>query len=707
MVYGKDLFIGLFNNLALLIVFIAIYGYLYYKLRTQGWVRRQLINGLIFTVFVFGCMQVHIPVAEGVFVDQRNAIVILSGAYGGPLAAIISACFAAAYRIHLGGIGIYGGVLGVTLSMLAGIVIYRRRDSIDSVWKGMLVSFAATVFILPGFLPIKNLEHGWNLLKAMAIPYGTAVFLGLFLGGLLLYNEEKRCRTQEALRESADKYRDLFESLVDVSYRLNRDGVIEIISPSVVKMYGYTPEEMIGRTAASIFRDPAKFEVLRRRTAGEGYVENYEIECVHKDGSIVIVSTNAKKMVDREGGFAGIQGVSRDITQIRQTQEENRRLEENLRQSQKMESIGRLAGGIAHDFNNILAAILGYTEIVQSGMKDDDPVREDIDAIMKAGLRAKELIGHILLFSRKTLPNKVAVQINMIVKDALSLLRASTPSAIEIRPVIDISPAIILADPTAIHQVIMNLCTNAAHAIGNQGGVITVSLERVNSIPETAGNGSASVSGEYVALRVRDTGSGIDQADMPNIFDPYFTTKDTGQGTGLGLAVVHSIVRGHHGLITVESEKGKGTVFSVYLPEIHENADEPEENRTDLPSGNERVLLVDDEPPVVDVMKKRLEMLGYHVDSFNRSEEALDAFKSAPDRFDIVITDQTMPNINGKILAKRMREIRGDIPIILCTGYSSPVDTQRGDSDINEFVMKPLRIRDLAVIIRKVLDGRK
>ncbi|HNX58704.1 MAG TPA: LytS/YhcK type 5TM receptor domain-containing protein, partial [Spirochaetota bacterium] len=196
MVYGKDLFIGLFNNLALLIVFIAIYGYLYNTLRTRGWVRRQLINGLIFTVFVFGCMQVRIPVSEGVIVDQRNAIVILSGVYGGPLAAIISACFAAAYRIHLGGIGIYGGVLGVTLSMLTGIVVYRYRDRIDSIWKGACVSLAATVFILPGFLPIRNLEHGWNLLKAMAVPYGTAVFLGIFLGGLLLYNEEKRWRTQ-------------------------------------------------------------------------------------------------------------------------------------------------------------------------------------------------------------------------------------------------------------------------------------------------------------------------------------------------------------------------------------------------------------------------------------------------------------------------------------------------------------------------------
>jgi CheY-like chemotaxis protein len=273
---------------------------------------------------------------------------------------------------------------------------------------------------------------------------------------------------------------------------------------------------------------------------------------------------------------------------------------------------------------------------------------------------------------------------------------------------IDIPAASILADPTAIHQVVMNLCTNAAQAMGADGGVIKVALKRVVVTPDMIHEDSPVKPGNHIALSISDTGKGIDKEDIPRIFDPYFTTKGAGHGTGMGLAVVHGIVRGHQGMITVESEKGKGSTFTVFLPEIYETAGSVDEEDTRLPNGNERILLVDDEPTVVDVTTKRLEMLGYTVTGFTGSREAMDSFVADPSRFDLVITDQTMPEITGKMLSKRLKEIRPDIPIVLCTGYSSPVDTGKDNEfGICEFVMKPVRLKDLACIIRRILDSRR
>jgi len=706
-IYGKEVFIGLFNNLALVIILVAVYGYMFNKLRSEGWIKRQVIFGLIFSVFVLGCMQVRLHVWEGVIVDQRNAMVILCGSFGGPLAAVIAAACAASYRIYLGGTGIYGGTLGVVLSMIVGIVIYYNRPRINTFWKAVIVAAAATVFILPGFLPIESLANGLKLLQAMAIPYGTAIALGLILGGFLLYNEEHRNRAQWELKESELKYRELFESIVDVSFKIDRNGKIEIISPSCEKMLGFRRDEIEGRSIESMYsKSPSYYEFIQR-VERDGFVENLESEIIRKDGSVVVVSTNAKRMNDSRGNLICVQGVSRDITQIRHAEAENRCLEENLRQSQKMESIGRLAGGIAHDFNNILTAVLGYAEISLNRLSDNEPLRKNLDGIMTAGLRAKDLVSHILMFSRKTLPNKVPVQINMVVKDALALLRASTPSTIDIMQDIDIPAASILADPTAIHQVVMNLCTNAAQAMGADGGVINVALKRVVVTPDMIHGDTPVKPGNHIALSISDTGKGIDQEDIPRIFDPYFTTKGAGQGTGMGLAVVHGIVRGHQGMITVESEKGKGSTFTVFLPEIHETAESVDDEDIRLPKGNERILLVDDEPTVVDVTTKRLEMLGYTVTGFTGSREAIDSFVADPSRFDLVITDQTMPVITGKMLAKRLKEIRPDIPIVLCTGYSSPVDTGKDNEfGICEFVMKPVRLKDLALIIRRILDSR-
>ncbi len=433
MITGTALFIGLFNNLAIFIVLVAVYGALNGFLEKRHHSLRQIVMGLAFGLSAIGCMNVKIPVYQGVIVDQRNAVVILSGAFGGPLSALLSALMAGSYRVYLGGGGVLGGCVGLGLAALCGTALYKMRKKIDTIPKAAAAAAAATVFILPGFLPIDNIVAGWNLLKSMALPYGSAIFLGVFLVGLLLFLEEHRLGAARALLNSERKYRELYESMIDVSFRTDREGRFEIVSPSVETMSGYRPEELIGKHIADLVRTPALGNSLMERLKAEGTLRNIETEILRKDGTSVWISTNAKALRDPGGTFEGTEGISRDITLQKKALEENRQLEESLRQSQKMESIGTLAGGIAHDFNNILAAIIGYAEIARQKLDRNGTIDADIQGIIDAGMRAKELVKHILVFSRKSPHDPQPVDVQFAVRETLKLVRASLPSTIEIR----------------------------------------------------------------------------------------------------------------------------------------------------------------------------------------------------------------------------------------------------------------------------------
>ncbi len=708
MISGTALFIGLFNNLAILIVLIAIYGILYGLLEKSRYssAARQMVIGLFFGIVTITCMNVKIPVAEGVIVDQRNAIVILSGIFGGPIAALLCALMAGAYRWYLGGIGVLGGCLGLGLSAAAGVCLHLLRPRLDTVWKAAMGALAATVFILPGFLPIGDLQAGWNLMKAMALPYGGAIFLGVFLTGLLLDREERRHLIERQLIRSEKQYRELYESLVDVSYRTGLDGIITIISPSCEKMFGFRPEELIGRPITDFYKTPSLRDYFLEHLRDNGHIDNYEVEIRKKDGTFVWVSTNARMLLDDKGNYSGVEGVTRDISLIKKTQDEKTHLEESMRQIRKMESIGTLAGGIAHDFNNILAAIIGYAEMALQKLDPAHPVSQDIAGILRSGMRAKELVRHILIFSRKSSYEAVPVEIHLALKEALRLLRASIPTTVDIKESMKYRLGKVLADPTEIHQVIMNLCTNAAQAMEETGGVMSISLEKVTLSADALPQEPALQPGAYVVLEISDTGPGIPKEIIDRIFDPFFTTKDIGKGTGMGLAVVHGIVGRLGGTVTVESTPGNGATFSVYLPEAG-NAQQPAApEETVPPKGHERILLVDDEPIIVEVTRRRLELLGYRVTSFTKSEDALASFRSQPEAFDCIITDQAMPKMTGEQLSTAILAVCPDIPIILCTGYSAVIDENRArETGIRAFAMKPLDHRRLAEIVRNVLDG--
>ncbi|MDP3029139.1 MAG: GAF domain-containing protein, partial [Deltaproteobacteria bacterium] len=371
--------------------------------------------------------------------------------------------------------------------------------------------------------------------------------------------------------------------------------------------------------------------------------------------------------------------------------EELRMTQRQLVQIQKMEAIGTLAGGIAHDFNNILTAIIGYTELAREAAPEGSRVQAHLQEVFRAGMRAKDLVQQILIFSRQSKQEQKPLQTDSIVKEGLKLLRASIPTTIEIRPNIERECGTVLGDPTQIYQVLVNLCTNAAHAMGEKGGVLEVSLMNVDLDADAVAQHPGLKPGLYVRLTVNDTGHGMDRAVMEQIFHPFFTTKGPGEGTGMGLAVVHGIVKSHGGAITVDSEPGRGATFHVYFPRIERGRAPEAEAAASVPTGSERILFVDDEKALVDMIKQMIESLGYKVAGRTSSIEALEAFRAQPDKFDLVITDQTMPNMTGKMLAKELLRIRPDIPIILCTGYSELITEEKAKAmGIRELVMKPV-----------------
>lgn len=703
MLSGSSLFLNLFNNLAFFLLIVVLYAYILKKTRNQNKYLKQTIMGIVFGILLFGCMHVKIPVAEGVLVDQRNTFAILSGAFGGPLSALITIVIGSIYRIYLGGQGIYGGILGLLLSAVCGSVIFVIRKKDDSVFKNLTYSFISTVLILPGFLPIVSLQHGWNLMKSMAIPYGFAVMAGIFMGMILLSNEERRYITTRELVKSEKRFRKLFESLVDVVFRIDLSGKIVLISPSCKKVFGYDPEEVIGRQITDYYKNPQNRNEIIKRIQRDGFVENLEEEMIRKDGSTVIISVNAKFINDINEGFLGTEGIIRDITNLKNAEKENRMLEENLRQSQKMESVGRLAGGIAHDFNNILSAIFAYAEIARDKTGESGPVEEEICGIIASCERAKDLISHILVFSRKSQPKKQIIKIESIIHDALSIVRAFIPSIIEIRYPDLSGSSYIYADPTAIHQIIMNLCTNAYHAMP-EGGIIELKLEKKKIADKIQ---LLKESGNYLILSVKDNGKGIEPEIVERIFDPFFTTKKIGEGTGMGLSVVDGIVRDHNGKITVESIQGSETIFRVFLPEVENKNELSTEEIPSLIKGTERILLVDDEVVVVNVTKQRLEILGYKVNDFISVREALNEFEIDPYKYDLVMTDQAMPEMTGRIFAEKIKKIRDDIPVVLCTGYNSPSDAgDNSGKDIDELLIKPVSLENLSAAIRKTLDKK-
>jgi PAS domain S-box-containing protein len=532
----------------------------------------------------------------------------------------------------------------------------------------------------------------------------TRVKLNRDYGVTIARDITDRLKAEQAIRESEKKYRTIFEESKDTMYISTVDGEFVDVNPAGVELLGYDSlEELMSvDIKKTIYINPLDRKELQDTLKKKGFVTDYKLNLRKKNGQELTVLVTSSVVKDENGKIRGYRGIMRDITKQKE-------LERQLLQAQKMEAIGTLAGGIAHDFNNILGAILGYTELTmaisEENSRENGIIKRNLEQIYRAGLRAKDLIQHILTFSRQTDHKLQQVKVDLILKEALKLLRASLPATIDINQEINENCGYILGDPTQIHQVVMNLSTNAYDAMREKGGVLKVQLDFIE-VKKNLSFEDINVSpGKYLKLVVSDTGIGMDDETVKRIFDPFFTTKEAGAGTGLGLSVVHGIVKDHNGEITVDSLPNKGTIFRIYFPEF-----EPiKENKTAEPSelipGTEKILYVDDEETLVQTGKQILEKLGYKVTGKTQSMEALKTFEQSPEQFDLVITDLTMPRMTGIDFAKKVLEMRPDIPVILATGYSEEITRiQLHQIGIRDLIMKPILIGDLSKAIRRVLD---
>ncbi|MHC1729102.1 MAG: PAS domain S-box protein [Syntrophobacteraceae bacterium] len=513
----------------------------------------------------------------------------------------------------------------------------------------------------------------------------------------------ERRRVEEALLRAEEKYRSIFENAMEGIYQSTLDGRFISVNPAFAHMLGYdSPEEVlhtITDIAHQLYVKPQQRVELLHLLAEQKMVHRFETRFFRKDGSIAWITLNIRAAHDKTAHDSYLEGTAEDVS-------DRKALESQLVQVQKMEAMGTLAGGIAHDFNNILAPIIGYSELALREIPADTRLYFNIEQVLRSGRRAKNLVRQILTFSRKTEQECMPVQVSLLVEETYQMLRSTLPSTIEIRPDID-GEAIystVSANPTQIHQVLMNLCTNAAHAMRENGGVLSISLTKADidsALTEIPGLKD----GSYLNLSVSDTGHGMSEEVRQRIFDPYFTTKGPDEGTGLGLAVVYGIVRGLSGGIMLSSAPGEGTTFQVFFPitETSEKASAIVSKR--LPTGNGHILVIDDEKYVAEMLKEMIEQLGYEVTSRSSSADALGAFQAQPERFDLVITDQTMPHMTGIDLAKQMLKTRPDIPIILCTGFSTMIDGSIARKiGIKAFLMKPITLQQLAEEIHKQLN---
>ncbi|MBN2040219.1 MAG: response regulator [Spirochaetes bacterium] len=472
------------------------------------------------------------------------------------------------------------------------------------------------------------------------------------------------------------------------------------INPAFTQILGYTEEELLSSTFLNLIH-PDDVETTRNALENKlkkgKLVNNFENRYRKKDNTYCWLSWVSHPIPEKGITF----GVARDITELKNIEKEREELQSKLLQAQKLEALGTLAGGIAHDFNNLLGIILGYIDLSMDEVREDSDLFEYLSSSRKAGLKAKDLISQILNFSRKSDPDKEPADIARIVSESVKLVRSTTPTSIKINLSIDNIQDTILANPTQISQVIINLMTNAVQAIETDGE-INVSLRKLNpdnkllKIPDLE-------PGSYFLISVADTGTGIPSEIISQIFDPYFTTKESGKGTGLGLSVAYGIVKSHKGTLTVKSSMNKGTTFNVFLPVYGKplntiKADSP------ILKGNESILIVDDEPILVNMQQNTLLSLGYRVTSTTSAIDALNIFSSDPDKYDLIITDMTMPEMTGDKLSEELLKKRPDIPIIICTGYSSLINPEKADKiGIKKYLMKPVSKRQISHAIREVL----
>lgn len=510
-------------------------------------------------------------------------------------------------------------------------------------------------------------------------------------------------RHLSTIHRAEKKYRNIFENALEGIYQTTLQGRILSANPAFARILGYDSAEQLIQEVSDIgeqhWLEPNQRRDMVRALLDGDTINALEARMVRRDGQLIWVLINGRPVYDASGDLLYLEGMVQDIT-------EKVRFENQIRQTQKMEAIGTLAGGIAHDFNNMLGVIIGCSELALDGMPPDSKTSADIERVLDAGLRAKALVRQILAFSRQSESEFKPLMLKPFLKEVVKFLQTTLSASIEVHLAHGPDHCTVMADPTQLQQVLLNLCTNSAHALSPHGGIIDISLSEQIVICDENGPGIDLPPGAYVNLCVRDNGSGIEQEHLHRVFDPFFTTKKVGEGTGLGLSVVHGIVKSHGGAVYAESEPGRGTTMQVFLPSLEHPEFEPApESAVIPPEGSENVLLVEDEPVLADILCRILTGLGYQVKLFTNAVKAWRLFESGGDHFDLAILDHNMSTITGIELAARINRLHPAMPVIIITGGC--IDQLRQDAEkagVRTIINKPLNRIDLAIAVRKVLD---
>ncbi len=548
---------------------------------------------------------------------------------------------------------------------------------------------------------------GSDIIMYLFLNILAAKFLNNLHARVATLEIEKEGKAEEALQKERDYSEGIVNNTPAIICSVSPKGLINFINPAGEKAIGRKGDDLVGNDFRGVFVNSNKTKDADRYLSDVDKVNlvNFELPMPTRDFGGRTISWTLSKSFDVAGQISEIIGFGIDVTERKKAEEEKQMLEVQLRQAQKLEAIGTLAGGIAHDFNNILLPISVLAEMTMEDVSEDSEAHENLKEVLQGTFRARNLVKQILAFSRHGDHEETPLKLQLVIKEALKLIRSSLPTTIEIRQDIAKECGFVMADPTQIHQVVMNLCTNAYHAMQEEGGVLKVGIAELDMGPDDF-TGININPGPYVCLTVSDNGKGIEREIKDRIFDPYFTTKDKGRGTGLGLSVVHGIVKDCGGDIRVNSELGKGTEFEVYFPRIEPEADKTEAISVEpAPKGTERLLFVDDDDKIVNTVHKMFHSLGYRITALTNSLEALKEFQSQPDNYDIVITDMTMPNMRGDQLAQKLMEIRPDIPVILLTGFSELITEEKAMAlGFKGYILKPPLMHEMAKSVRKVLD---
>ncbi len=529
-------------------------------------------------------------------------------------------------------------------------------------------------------------------------------------------NQELEHRVEERTADLKESSNIINRSPAVAFLWANRQGwPVEFVSENVKDLFGFTSKYFTsGKIDYADVIHPGDLKTVVEEISIAGNKKD-KIDFAHKPYRIITKNGDVKWLDHRsfirknqQGVITHYEGLVIDITNQKKLEQEKQGLMLQVCQTQKMEAIGTLAGGIAHDFNNILSGIFGYSQLAKMNIDDPEKTKNNLEQIVKGAQKATDLVKQILTFSRKSEHEMHPLKIFIEVKEAIKLLRSTIPSTIEIQENI-VSKAAVLADLTQVHQVVMNLCTNAYHAMMKKGGVLSVDLNEIKIMSTDSIPDLDILPGNYLKLEISDTGSGMNPETLDKIFEPYFTTKEPGEGTGLGLAVVLGIVKEHNGFIKAYSKPGKGSSFHVYFPIFEDqiNSDNLQEKKDIMQGGTEKIMLVDDEIAILETMQGLLENYGYTVMAFLDGEHAFKEFKKDPDQPDLIITDMAMPRMTGKELASQILKIRENFPIILCTGYSENFTQDNAfELGISKYVNKPVESKNLLALIREVLDEK-